>query len=166
MARIDNDNYHNNYNQYNEYIGFNSGFISGFENKNALNGHKYTNVIAKTSKLDKLNDTLLQDNKVRFRLESQEEEFIYKPDEHQFTFYQICQFSIDKKYNIRKLFYNEYGNLVKNKESYMKKDKLNKFIKKCPKYKYTIYPAYNLDVVGYPEDNEILTAQSHILNNY
>jgi hypothetical protein len=101
-----------------------------------------------------------------FRLEEREEDFIYKPDARQFSFYQICQFPIDKKYKVRKIIFNELGEMLKNSEAKLKKDKLDKFLNKCPKYKYTIYPTYDLDVVGFPDENEIMMLQSHILNDY
>ena len=116
--------------------------------------------------MDKIDDSIKTDNKIRFRLESKDDNFVYKPEERLFSFYQICQFPIDKKYHVRKLIYNEQYDLVKEKETHLKKEKLEKFLKKCYKCKYTIYPAYNLDVVGYPQSDEILTSQSQILNNY
>lgn len=103
---------------------------------------------------------------MRFRLETQDDDFVYKPEERQFTFYQICQFPINKTYHVRKNIYNEYGDMITHRETRLKKNILDKFLKKSPKYKYTIYPAYNLDIVGFPEANEILTAQSHILNEF
>lgn len=106
------------------------------------------------------------DKKLMFRLKEQEEEFAYSPEQRNFTFYQICQFAVDKKYQVRKLTYDEHGEVVKSKVAKIKKSKLEKFIKSCPEYKYTIYPAYNLDVVGPPQPNEILTAKSQILNDY
>ncbi len=107
-----------------------------------------------------------QNNKFRFRLENRKEEFIYKPDERQFSFYQICQFSINKKYKVRKIIYNEIGDMIKHNESFISKSILDKFLLKCSRFKYTVYPAYDLDVVGFPEANEILTAKSQILNGY
>ena len=56
--------------------------------------------------------------------------------------------------------------MVRYKEAKLKKTILEKFLKGSPKYKYTLYPVYNLDIVGYPDPNEILMAQSQILNNY
>lgn len=106
------------------------------------------------------------DKKLTFRLQEQEEEFIYKPDARQFTFYQICQFAINGQYSIRKLIYNEIGELINYKEAKLKKEKIKKFIKKCPSYKYSIYSVYNLDNVGFPNSDEILTANSQILNNF
>ena len=109
---------------------------------------------------------LKREDKLRIRLQTQEEEFIYKPDERQFSFYQICQFPLEKRYHVRKIIYNEMGEMMDHREKRMKKDIVDKFLKKCPSFKYTIYPAYDLDIVGFPEPNEILTAKSIILNNY
>ena len=111
-------------------------------------------------------DILTREDKLRLRLQSQEEEFIYKPELRQFSFYQICQFSVDKKYKVRKVIYNETGNMVIHREKAMKQSILEKFLKKCPHFKYTIYPAYDLDIVGFPDPNEIMTAKSNILNGY
>jgi len=116
--------------------------------------------------MNELDKFLKKDNKIKFRLESQEEDFIFKPDDRRFSFYQICQFHIDKKYMVRKLIYNENGEMLEYREKKMKKDILDKFLKHCQKFKYTIYPVYDLDVVGFPDPNEILTAKSNILNEY
>lgn len=121
------------------------------------------NNLEKTQLLD---DQLETETKRRLQLGVQKEDFIYQPDKRQFSFYQICQFAIDKQYKVRKVIYDESGEMLNCTEKYIKRDILNKFIKKCPKFKYTIYPAYDLDIVGYPDSYEILTAQSHILNEY
>ena len=113
-----------------------------------------------------ISDVIDREDKLRFRLQTQEEEFIFKPDERQFSFYQICSFSVDKKYKVRKVIYNENGEMITHREKRLKKDILDKFLKKCPEYKYTIYPTYDLDVVGFPEDGEILILKSSILNEY
>ena len=113
-----------------------------------------------------LNDSIETEKKYRFKIGTQEEDFIYKPDERQFSFYQICHFSVDKKYMVRKIIYNELREMIEYREKKMHKDVLKKFLKKCPEYKYTIYPTYDLDVVGFPEPDEILTVGSCILNDY
>jgi hypothetical protein len=104
--------------------------------------------------------------KPRYRLEKQDDDIGYAPEKRNFSFYQICHFHIDKKHKVRKIIYDEKGEIVSHNETLLKKDILNRFLKKCPKYKYTIYPTYDLDVVGFPDPLEILTAQSHILNEY
>ena len=102
----------------------------------------------------------------KFRLEPQNKDIIYKPCDRQFTFYQICQFPINNMYSVRKFIYNELGEMITYREKKLKKDILDKFLKKSQKYKYMIYPAYYLDIIGFPEANEILTVKSQILNEY
>lgn len=115
---------------------------------------------------ESINNTLDMDSKISFILKEKDEECEYNPEKMEFTFYQICQFAIDKQYHIRKIVYNELGEMVRYKEAKLKKTKLEKFLKGSPEYKYTLYPTYNLDIVGYPQANEILMAKSQILNNY
>ena len=112
---------------------------------------------------------------MKFKLVPQEEDFIYKPDKRFYSFYQICKFTTDcdkipanqRKYHIRKIVFDEYSEIDhrQTKTKFIKKYKLDVFLTKCPTYKYTLYSTYNLDVVGLPDPNEILTAQSQILNN-
>lgn len=102
----------------------------------------------------------------KFRLETQDEDFIYKPDSRQFTFYQICRFPVDKKHKVRKITFNELGETLKSTESDISSRTLNRFLKGCPTYKYSLYGAYNLENIGYPDVGEILVAQSQILNEY
>lgn len=120
----------------------------------------------KNTRRNRYEDNKATNKQFRFRLKEQEEDFIYKPNERQFTFYQICQFKINNRYLVRKITYNEYGEIIKYKTAKLKRDKLDKFIKKCPEYKYTIYATYDLENIGFPNDLEIHTTQSRILNNY
>ncbi|VBB17965.1 hypothetical protein YASMINEVIRUS_428 [Yasminevirus sp. GU-2018] len=120
----------------------------------------------KTLPKNRFTNPVLPSGPLRFRMETQKDDFIYKPEERQFSFYQICQFPVSKLYSVRKIIYDEFGEMITYRENKLKKDVLDKFLKKSPEYKYTIYPAYDLDVVGFPEPNEILTAKSQILNEY
>jgi hypothetical protein len=113
-----------------------------------------------------IEEVMQREDKVRFRLKAQEEEFIFKPEERQFAFYQICGYPIDKKYEVRKVIYDENGEMITHREKRLKKDILEKFLKKSPEYRYTVYPTYQLSAIGFPEDGEILMAKSSILNNF
>jgi hypothetical protein len=132
--------------------------------KNQFVDHSYSQ--SSRIKNNNIDNVIDREDTLRFRLQTQEEEFIFKPDERQFSFYQICQFSVNKKYKVRKIIYNETAEMITHREKAMTKDILDKFLKKCPEFKYTIYPVYDLDVVGFPDPNEILTAKSNILNEY
>ena len=155
-----------------DFTSFSSGFISGFRNDE---NHKRVQSMkmqeAGISRADQNPDKykrLKETNKrMKFRIEEQEQEYEYNPEKREFPFYQICHFSMDgKKHKIRKIYYNEVGEILRHNEDLIKKSKLDKFLKKCPKYKYTIYPAYDLDIVGFPQNNEITMAMSQILNDY
>jgi len=68
-----------------------------------------------------------------FRLEKQAEEDVHNPNERQFSFYQICQFPIDKlkkRYLVRKLIYNEEAEVLRYSEKKIKKKILDNFLKK------------------------------------
>jgi hypothetical protein len=107
------------------------------------------------------------DDKIyKFRLEKQTDDSIHKPNERQFSFYQICQFPMDKMYSVRKLVYNEEAELLRYSEKKLKKILLDRFLKGSPHYKYTIHPSYDLKDVGFPNAGEILMARSQILNEY
>lgn len=141
------------YNQYPEYTGFNSGFISGFGNKNQSTK---SSIVAK--------QVIDENKKLRFKLKSQEsDDLVYKPEKRNFSFYQICGYPIDDKYHVRKNIFDENYDIIEQKESYITKKELRNFTKGCSSSKYTIYSTYNLDVVGMPNANEIMMAGSTLL---
>jgi hypothetical protein len=102
--------------------------------------------------------------KTKFHLRTQEEDFIYKPNERQFSFYQICSFSVNNRHKVRKIIYNENGDILRHRETMLKKEILAKFLKKCPEHKYTLYCTYDFQTVDFPDPGEIAIIKSHILN--
>lgn len=147
-----------------KYINFNSGFIGGYRNSD---NHKLMSTISRSDEnRTKHDDRFKMGNKVKFRLKEQGNNINYKPISREYSFYQICTFSRDnKKHVVRKLYYDEHGNVIRYNEEMIKKTILNKFLRRCPENKYTIYPTYDLDGVGMPQSNEIELAMSQILNN-
>jgi hypothetical protein len=123
-----------------------------------------TDRTGRTGHMDQTDQTDQTMESYKFRLGAQKEDFIYEPAQRTYSFYQICQFPVKKKYMVRKIIYDQCSEMLTYTEKSLDKKTLDRFINGCQKYKYTIYPAYNLDVVGFPEPNEILTAGSHILN--
>jgi hypothetical protein len=89
-----------------------------------------------------------------------------KSDERQFSFYQICQFPMDKQYSVRKLIYNEEAELLRYSEKKLDKNILDRFLKNSPVHKYVIYPAYELSSIEFPNAGDVLMARSQILNEY
>jgi hypothetical protein len=83
-----------------------------------------------------------------------------------FVFYQICKFPTNEQYNIRKITYNEYGEMITYKIGKISKFKLNTFLSTASQSKYAMYPTYNLTDIRFPEPHVISVLTSHILNNY
>lgn len=107
-----------------------------------------------------------QEDYNRLKLKLHEEQFVYKPDETTFTFYQICSYpSKDKKHQIRKLFYDQDFKLLDKRESKIKKNKLDKFLKGADEHKYELIPTYEIDIVPLPSEAELMTVNSKLLNS-
>lgn len=147
-----------------DYVNFNSGFIGGYRNND---NHKLMQTISRSDENRTKHDNRFRmGDKVKFRLKEQEDKFDYRPMKREYSFYQICTFSKDdKRHVVRKLYYDEYGNMLRYNEEMIKKTILQKFLRRCPENKYTIYPTYDLDGVGMPQSNEIELAMSQILNS-
>lgn len=88
----------------------------------------------------------------------------YKPSKCTFSFYQICKFPINNKYNVRKIVYNELCIIISHKVGTFNKQILDNFINKTSPIKYALYPTYDFKFVDMPTDNDILTLKSQILN--
>jgi len=87
------------------------------------------------------------------------------PNEQIFSFYQICKYPVDKNYNIRKIIYNEHGEMKSYKTGKIKLDKLKSFMTATQCFKYSVYPTYNFSNVKFPEPHVISILTSNILNN-
>lgn len=137
------------------YDGFNSGFVSGFENRNNSNlKNHFDNSDSETFKINNHKMKLIDYNS---------DKLVYSPKKNISLLYQICQFSINKKYYIRKLYYNENLELIKKKIFLLSKRELEKFIKKSSENKILFYPVYTLPDIRYPNINEILISKSKLL---
>ena len=139
-----------------------------FNNKQQNVSNALLNQINTFSRLADNNDKEIRkenfNKKLKFRLKTNDEVFEYKPEEKNFTYYQICHFDINKYHSVRKLVYDQYLNVIKTKVDKVKKSKLKRFIKNTKDNKYVLYPTYDLENVKYPSDEEILQASSQILN--
>jgi len=99
------------------------------------------------------------------RLKEQDKEFNYDPSKRIICFYQITSFPVKGKHQVRKVMYNEQLEITSINYKKISTEKIKLFTEKTPSYKFNLYPAYDLDMVEYPNDGEVLTAQSLILNN-
>jgi hypothetical protein len=103
----------------------------------------------------------------KFKLYKKDDEFKYNPPKQLSTFYQICHYKNDytNKYGVRKIIFNEFGNIIKTYEKEYNREKIESFMSNNGKNKYTIYPVYDLKNVALPGPSFILEAQSELLNN-
>lgn len=115
------------------------------------------------------NNPLNQMSKLQYKFKQEDPDMLYRPDITEYSFYQICGYKNPhtNKYAVRKIIFNEYHEIIRQYENEHGKSKLEKFIKTNQKNKYKIYPTYDLSLVGMPATDEILNANSELLNgNY
>lgn len=93
--------------------------------------------------------------------------FEYNPTSQIFSFYQICQFRdpYTNKYGIRKVIFDQTGDIVKTFEKGYSKSHVNSFISHNKPNKYALYPVNNLKMINLPNSENILSAKSELLND-
>lgn len=96
-----------------------------------------------------------------------QEQYIYNPNHKLYTFYQICQFKnpIINKYEVRKIIFNQLGEIMKTFEKGYPKKKLEIFMENNSSNKYALYPTTKIENVDLPNPNNILNAKSELLNS-
>lgn len=121
--------------------------INGYHNK------------SKPQFLDKLND------KICFK--KQEDDMVYAPEHRIDTYYQICQFKnqFTKKYETRKIIFNEHGDILKTFEKEYSFQKLDAFMKNHKSNKYKVVPTNDIQVVDLPTTSDMICVRSELLNS-
>lgn len=131
-----------------------------------------------TQKRNDIDILAARENRRRFKLVPQDDEFVYQPLKQNFSFYQFCRMHNPdrskriklergikvKVHEMRKLVYDEEYNLLKESTALITSDKLQNFIKVTQDHKYTLYETYEIESIDYPSDLELYTANSQILN--
>lgn len=109
------------------------------------------------------NDKLKNANIVFKR--NKDPDMVYNPKPVLYTYYQICQFPLpnSKDYSIRRLKINQNFEFIDIKEKKYNQKKIQKFIERTPENKFSTYPTYNISNVGYPNPNQIISANSELL---
>ena len=103
-------------------------------------------------------------NHQTLRLKELDNDFIYDPSKRTICFYQITSFPVKGKHQVRKLLYNERLEVIDIQHKKISTPKIKRFTESTAHHRFNLYPAYDLDMVEYPNDGEVLTAQSLILN--
>ena len=107
---------------------------------------------------------MLAPAKTRYVMKPKDTNMIYNPPKVEYSFYQICSFPDNGFYNVRKILYNESFLPMDTYEKPYPKKKIEKFIEKTPVNKYQIYPTNSLLLISLPDPNQIITANSSLLN--
>jgi hypothetical protein len=93
-------------------------------------------------------------------------DMIYNPDKRIDTFYQICKFkNVNKMHEVRKIFFNQLGNVLKTSEKQYDANKIKSFIKTYGQNKYKIYSVSSLSYLETANANDMTEVQSELLNN-
>jgi hypothetical protein len=107
---------------------------------------------------------MLAPAKTRYVMKLKDPDMIYNPPKVEYSFYQICSFPDNGFYNVRKILYNEALLPMDTYEKPYPKKKIEKFIQKTPVNKYQMYPTNSLLLISLPDPNQIITANSSLLN--
>jgi hypothetical protein len=94
------------------------------------------------------------------------DDMVYKPDAITFNYYQICFYPDPKTglISVRKLTFDQYFQVIDVKEKAHNQKKVKKFIMTIPKSKYCVYPTFNINMISYPQPDQIMSANSSLLN--
>jgi hypothetical protein len=91
----------------------------------------------------------------------------YTPSAKLYTYYQVCQFKnpFTDKHDIRKVVFDESGEIKKVYERQYEGSEVKKFVKSNNNNKYRIFPVREMSMVGYPSSGELLEVCSSLVNN-
>lgn len=100
------------------------------------------------------------------KLGNKNDELVYNPEKQLFVFYQICQFKNPKtgKHDVRCVTFNELAEIIGTEEYTCSGRYCKIIISKCKIHEYKLYSTYDLDLVGFPEMDDLLRSQSTLLN--
>lgn len=107
-------------------------------------------------------------DKIKFKKSFEDdEEMVYNPEKKIGSYYQICKFKakFTKKYQTRKIIFNEYGDILKIYEREYSLGQLEKFMKHHRSNKYKIHPTYDISIVSPPTSADFICVRSELLNN-
>ncbi len=104
-------------------------------------------------------------NKYVFKTSAEDLE--YQPKKEVRTFYQVCQMKNPKtgKYTIRKVIFDEAGNIMKVFEKEYSFDRTQKFMQNNRENKYKMFPVYDISLIALPGASCVLEERSELLNN-
>jgi hypothetical protein len=104
-------------------------------------------------------------NNLVIKFEKKSDDLMYNPPKSKNTYYQICQFKnkFTNKYGVRKIYYNEHGEIIKNIIKEYTKKEIDKFIKLNKTTKYSIYPLDDAVKIELPGAGDLICMKSELL---
>lgn len=111
-----------------------------------------------------MNQNWLTPMKTRYVMKNATCDTYYNPPKVEYSFYQICSYPDNGFFNVRKIIFNEKYEPVDIYEKPYPKKKIEKFLKKTSLNKYQLYPTVSLKMVSLPNPNQIISANSSLLN--
>ncbi len=107
---------------------------------------------------------MLAPARTKYVIKPKNPDLVYNPTKVEYSFYQICSFPNNGFYDVRKILYNELFEPTDTYEKPYPKKKIEKFIEKTPVNKYQMYPTNTLKLISLPDPNQIISANSSLLN--
>lgn len=90
----------------------------------------------------------------------------YTPEMCEHKFYQICRFKDPEtsKYNVRILTFDQNLDLVKESIKQCNSSQC-RLLMKSNRNHYKLYPTFDINLIDYPDCDDLLKLQSHLLSN-
>jgi len=106
----------------------------------------------------------MSNKNVKYIIAKREPEMIFKPEKIEYSYYQICAYPNDGFYELRKIIYNENYEAVDVYEKFYPKKKIESFLRNTLEHKYRLYPTNSIKTIAYPNPEQIICANSSLLN--
>jgi hypothetical protein len=96
-----------------------------------------------------------------------ENNLLYKPEKKLSKFFQICYFKNPKtnKFHIRKILYNQDGKILGAIRKMYTSVQMKKFYQLHKKQEYQTYNTYDIELVKYPTEDQLMMNMSCLINN-
>lgn len=90
----------------------------------------------------------------------------YKPKHKLYKFHQICIFRDPQtcKYNVRSIIFDEEQNIIKVSEKEYNANQCKSLISSSKINEYKTYSTYDLNLIDYPNSDDLLKVQSDLLS--
>jgi hypothetical protein len=102
---------------------------------------------------------------IKYTIAKNDPETMFNPVPVEYSYYQICAYPNDGFFELRKIIYNERYEAVDVYEKFYPKKKIESFLRNTLEHKYRLYPTNSIKTIAYPNPDQIISANSSLLNN-